>query len=213
VSERALALIEIAHPEFREALLEEAKQLGYVRGDQTLKSRKAYPAEEERQVTLRDGREILLRPTRTTDVESLQELFYNLSDRDIYTRFFTNLKSFSTKQAQHLCSVSYEEEMAFVAVTGDWEDEKVVGSCCYYVDPSTNLADVAYMIRPDWQGLGLGGALQQRNIEYAQAQGLRGFTADVLCENEKMLRVFEKSGCQISKKVASGAYEIVMLFN
>jgi hypothetical protein len=50
-------------------------------------------------------------------------------------------------------------------------------------------------------------------MEYATAHGLRGFTADVLCENQKMLRVFEKSGCQISKMAASGAFEVVMLFN
>ena len=213
VSERAVALIEIAHPDFRSTLLDEAKQLGYVRGDLTLKSRKAYPADEERQIALKDGRKILLRPTRTTDVDSLQDLFYSLTPKDIYTRFFTNLKSLSTKNAQHLCSVSYEEEMAFVAVTGEREHETVVGSSCYYVDPSTNLADVAYMIRPEWQGLGLGTALQQRTTEYAKAHGLRGFTADVLVENKKMLQVFENSGCRVSKKVVSGDYEIVMLFD
>lgn len=212
VADRAVALIEIAHPAFRQPLLEEAKRLGYLRDEQTLKSRRAYPAEEERRVVLKDGREVLLRPTRATDVDSLQDLFYSLSREDIYTRFFTNLKSFSTSKAQHLCSVSYEEEMAFVAVTGDWEDETVVGSACYYVDQSTNLADVAYMIRHEWQGLGLGVHLQQRLVEYARASGLRGFTADVLCENEAMLAVFEKSGCKITKKVASGVFEVVMLF-
>ena len=213
IDERAMALIEIAHPRFRETLLEEAKRLGYVRNEQTLKSRKAYPTEEERRVTLKDGREVLLRPTRTTDVESMQTLFYSLSARDVYTRFFTNLSSFSAKQAQHLCSVSYEEEMAFVAVTGDWEDETVVGSSCYYLDPSTKLADVAYMIHPEWQGRGLGSALQDRTIEYAKEHGLRGFRADVLTENAKMLRVFENSGCQISKQIVSGSYEIEMLFD
>ena len=69
------------------------------------------------------------------------------------------------------------------------------------------------MIRPEWQGLGLGTALQQRTTEYAKAHGLRGFTADVLVENKKMLRVFENSGCRVSKKVVYGDYEIVMLFD
>jgi hypothetical protein len=49
-------------------------------------------------------------------------------------------------------------------------------------------------------------------MEYAKASGLRGFTADVLCENKKMLAVFERSGCKITKKLASGAFEVVMLF-
>jgi len=213
VRERAVALIEIAHPDFRSILLEQGKELGYLRRDQTLKSRRAYPAEEERRVVLKDGREVLLRPTRATDVEPLQNLFYGLGPKDVYTRFFTNLKSLTAKNAQHLCSVSYEEEMAFLAVTGDWEQETVVGSSCYYVDPSTNLADVAYMIRPEWQGLGLGTALQQRTTEYATRHGLRGFRADVLVENAKMLRVFENSGGRVSKKIVSGDYEIVVLFN
>jgi acyl-CoA hydrolase/GNAT superfamily N-acetyltransferase len=212
VRERALALIEIAHPSFREELLEEARRLAYVPKKQILKSRKAYPEEEEREVVLKDDRKVLLRPTRASDVDGMQELFYSLTEEDIYTRFFTNLKSFSASQAQHLCSVSYEEEMAFLAVVGDWEEERVVGSGCYYADPSTNLADVAYMIHPDWQGLGLGGHLQRRLIEYAKSKGLRGFTADVLSENEKMLAVFEKGGFKVSSKVVEGTYEVVMLF-
>jgi len=212
VRERALALIEIAHPSFREELLEEARRLAYVPKKQILKSRKAYPEEEEREVVLKDERKVLLRPTRTSDVDGMQELFYSLTEQDIYTRFFTNLKSFSASQAQHLCSVSYEEEMAFLAVVGDWEEEHIVGSGCYYADPSTNLADVAYMIHPEWQGLGLGGHLQRRLIEYAKSKGLRGFTADVLSENEKMLAVFEKGGFKVSSKVVEGTYEVVMLF-
>jgi len=48
-----------------------------------------------------------------------------------------------TARAQHLCNVSYDEEMAFVAVTGSWEHEEVVGNACYYVNPATRLADVA----------------------------------------------------------------------
>lgn len=212
IRERAVALMEIAHPAFRDRLLEEAKRLGYVPAIQKLKSRRAYPAEEEREIALKNGRTVRLRPSRATDVDGMQALFYALPEKDVYTRFFTNLQSLDVSKAQHLCNVSYEQEMAFVAVAGEREDEVVVGSGCYYVNPATNLADVAFMIHPDWQGVGLGGVLQQRLIEYARARGVRGFTADVLCENAKMLAVFERSGCAVSKRIASGAYEIEMLF-
>ena len=210
--ERALALIEIAHPDHREQLLDAAKQRGLLASGQHLKSRKAYPSEQERRATLKEGTEILVRPTRATDEAAMKELFYNLTPEDIYTRFFTNLKSLTSERAQHLCSVDYENEMAFAAVVGSWEEETIVGSGCFYVDPSTNLADVAYMIHPDWQGKGLGTVLQQRLMEYARELGLRGFTADVLAENEKMLAVFEKSGCQVDAKASSGVLEVTMLF-
>lgn len=211
--ERAVALMEIAHPLLRGELLGEAKRLGYVPEKQKLRSRSAYPTGEERRVTLRDGRRVLLRPTRSTDAPALQQLFHALPPRDVYTRFFTNLGSLTDASAEHLSSVDFEHEMAFVGVTGeDWEREQVVGNSAYYVDPSTNLADVGYMIHPHWQGVGLGTALQERTIEYARARGVRGFTADVLMDNRAMLRVLERAGFEMAKRAVGGAYEVVMLF-
>lgn len=79
--------------------------------------------------------------------------------------------------------------MAFVASVGQDEDETVVATASYYVDASTGLADVGYMVDSEWKGAGLGSALQARAIEYARAHGVRGFTADVLRENAAMLKV------------------------
>ncbi len=212
IRDRALALIEISHPEFRQELLEDARRLGYVSAEQTLKSRQAYPQEEERDVGLSDGQVLRLRPTRASDVRAFQQLFHDLRPEDIYTRFFTNLRSLSENKAQHLCNVDYENEMAYAAVTGDMDKEEMLGSCCYFADPSTRLADVAFMIHPDYQGKGLGTVLVQQLMEYARRQGLRGFTADVLSENKPMLRVFEKSGAKIETKLESGVFEVTLLF-
>jgi acyl-CoA hydrolase/RimJ/RimL family protein N-acetyltransferase len=213
LGQRAVALIEIAHPDHREELLTAAKRLGYVHAKQSLRSRSAYPTAEERRVALRDGRVVLIRPTRTTDAPGLQQHFYSLTPRDIYTRFFTNLSSLTDEWAEHLCSVDYEQEMAFAAVTGeDWEHEQVVANSAYYVDPSTNLADVAYIVHPEWQGVGLASAMQARTIEYARNRGLRGFTADVLIENKAMLRVFERSGLALSRRTEQGVHELKVLF-
>jgi acyl-CoA hydrolase/GNAT superfamily N-acetyltransferase len=212
IRERALSIIEIAHPKFREWLLDEARRLGYVRADQKLKSQVAYPEEEEREVTLKGGKTFLIRPARASDVGSLHDIFYNLTSADRYTRFFTGLKSLSVDAAEHLCNVDYDREMAFVAVYGDREGDRVVGSSCYYVNPTTNLAEVAYMILPEWQGVGLGGALQQRMIEYAKKRGLRGFTADILAQNAKMKKLFQAGSPNVSIEREGDTYEVTMLF-
>jgi acyl-CoA hydrolase/RimJ/RimL family protein N-acetyltransferase len=212
IRERALALIEIAHPKFREWLLDEARRLGYVRSNQQLKSKVAYPEEEEREVALKGGRTLLLRPARASDGPTLSDVFYNLTDQDRYTRFFTRLKSLSVNEAEHLCNVDYDHEMAFVAVHGDREGDRIVGSSCYYVNPTTNLAEVAYMILPEWQGVGLGGALQQRMIEYAKKKGLRGFTADILAQNMKMKKLFQAGSPNVSIEREGDTYEVTMLF-
>ncbi len=211
IRERALSLIEIAHPDFRTHLLEEAKRLGYVRRDQTLKSKTAYPAEEEREVLLKNNTAVLIRPSKASDVEGLQDLFYHLRPEDIRTRFFTRMSSLPVSRAEHLCNVDYENEMAFVAVAGTRENEQIVGSACYSVDPSTDMAEVAYVIHPEWQGLGLGKALQARMVEYARSRGLRGFTADILAENKKMISLINQSGT-VSMKQVFGEYRVTVNF-
>jgi len=203
IRERALALIEISHPSFRSWLLEEGKRLGYIRPDQNLKSKAAYPAEEEREVELKNGEIVLLRPARASDVEGLQNIFYHTSEHDIYTRFFTNLKSLSVP--------NFEDEVAFMAVVGDREQDLIVGTSCYMVDPSTQLAEVGYMVLPEWQGIGLGTELQRRMAEYAQSRGVRGFKAEVLAENQKMLKLAQGAP-DTSMELSSGVYEITMLF-
>lgn len=212
IRERALALIEIAHPEFRSWLLEEAKRLGYVRSDQNLRSKIAYPVHEEREAKLKNGVSFLIRPSKASDIQGLQDFFYHLSKEDVYTRFFQNLKFLPTSVAEHLCNVDYETEMACVAVTGVRENEIIIGSACYFVNPTSNLAEAAYMIHPDWQGFGLGGMLQQWLIEYAKAKGLRGFTLEILTTNNKMLRLAKSAVTQVSTERSGDTYEVVMIF-
>ncbi len=211
IRERALALIEIAHPKFRPWLLEEAKRLGHIRPDQKLKSLGAYPVEEEREVTVKSGAAVLLRPAKASDVRGLQNIFYNMSERDVYTRFFSYLKALSVDAAEHLCNVDYETEMAFVAAVGEREHDTIIGSSCYFLNPTTNLAEVAYMILPEWQGVGLGTLLQNRMAEYARTKGIRGFTAEILDENVKMKKLAQNSP-NVSMKNIEGTFEVTMLF-
>jgi Acetyl-CoA hydrolase/transferase C-terminal domain len=159
LAERAIALIDIAHPDYRDELLDAAKASALVARRQELHSRTAYPVDELREVRLRDGRSVLIRPTRTSDTAAMQELFYRLSEEDVQTRFFQHLTSLTDTAAQHLCSVDYEEEMAFAAVVGPSERERIVAASSYFLNPATGLAEVAYMVDPEWQGADLGAVL------------------------------------------------------
>ena len=79
--------------------------------------------------------------------------------------------------------MNHETEVAFLGVTGPRENEEVVGSACYFLSPTTNLAETAFMVAPEWQGPGLGSALQARLQEYAVSRGVRGFVAEILPRN------------------------------
>jgi acyl-CoA hydrolase/RimJ/RimL family protein N-acetyltransferase len=212
LAERAVALIEIAHPDLRDELLAGAIERGLVGPRQELHSRVAYPVDQMRDVRLRDGREVRVRPTRTTDARAMQDLFYQLSEEDRDSRFLHRLSSLTDKAAQYLCSVDYETEMAFAAVVGPAEHERIVAASCYYLNPASRLADVAYMVDPDWQGAGLGTLLHTELVEYARDHGARGLTAEVLLRNAPMMRVFERGEHSLSAKTAEGVRELTMLF-
>ena len=212
LAERAVALIEIAHPDARYSLLGAAIDRGLVGPKQQLHSRSAYPIAEVRDVRLRDGRPVCVRPTRTSDSGAMQDLFHRLPDQDVESRFLQKLSSLTDTAALYLCSVDYEQEMAFAAVAGPPERERIVAASSYYLSPATGLAEVAYMVDPDWQGAGLAGLLHARMFEYARERGVRGFRADVLVGNTRMMRVFRRAGHQLSVKTSAGIQEVTMLF-
>ena len=97
-------------------------------------------------------------------------------------------------------------------VVGGLGPRGVVATASYYVDASTGLADVGYMVDSAWKGAGLGSALQARAIEYARAHGVRGFTADVLRENAAMLKVLKRADAQVTVSPGEGSWEIVQRF-
>jgi GNAT superfamily N-acetyltransferase len=212
VRERAVALIQIAHPDSRPALFEQAQALGYLPADQKLRNLRAYAVEDEATVRLKDQRALLLRPVMPTDVEGIRQLFHRLTVREVYTRFFRKLRGLTNQDVQRLCNLDYDNEVALVAVTGTREQPVICGHAMYVVDPSTNLAETAFIVHPDWQGQGLGVAMQKRLAELAVARGVRGFVAEVLASNETMIRLAHTSAAEVQTVSLGGSVQITALF-
>jgi acyl-CoA hydrolase/GNAT superfamily N-acetyltransferase len=212
IRQRATALIELAHPKFRPELFAQAQAMGYIAAEQTLHNLKAYPVEDEQSVTLKDGRTVLLRPASSSDAQGIRELFHHLSEEDVYTRFFRHVRGLSDAEVDRLCNVNYESEVAFVAMAGSREDEAIVGQACYFINPTTNLADTAFMVHPDWQGCGLGTALQNCMVTHAKRRGLRGFEADILPGNDRMLRLARGGAADVQMQRDHDSVRITQLF-
>jgi acyl-CoA hydrolase/GNAT superfamily N-acetyltransferase len=196
IRQRALSLIEIAHPSFRAELLAAAKGRRFVFPDQVV-PRGVYPPREEARVKLRSGEDVLVRPLRMSDEEPLQDLFYRLSDESTYKRFLAFKKAHPHQEMQNLVDLDYELSMALVVSAHEGEDAEIIGMARYDVDPATGFAEVAFVVRDEWQGKGVGTMLMRRLIELARSRGVKGFTADVLAMNHPMLSIFEKSGLTV----------------
>jgi RimJ/RimL family protein N-acetyltransferase len=215
VRERAMALIAIAHPKFRPWLIQEAKKLNLIYKDQAFipGKRGEYPEELETYRTTKSGLEILLRPVKISDEHLLKDFFYALSDTSLYRRFISMRKDMPHERLQEFVVIDYTKELVILATIQKEEGvEEVVGVGQYAIDERTNTAEVAFVVRDDYQGQGIGTELLAYLTYLAKRQGLHGFTAEVLEENRPMLHLFEKMGFDIEKRRSEGVYELKMTF-
>jgi len=103
--------------------------------------------------------------------------------------------------------------MVILAVIEEEEREIVAGVGQYGIDAETHTAEVALVVRDDEQDRGIGTELLNYLTVLAKREGLLGFTAEVLTENEAMMHLFERSGFTIDKRRDAGVYELRMLFD
>jgi len=214
IRHRAMDLIRIAHPKFRKELLAAAKEYSYVYPDQVLPPLTAqYPKELETYKTFKDNLVVFFRPVKPSDERMLQEFFYSLSDRSTYRRYFTSKKTLLHKEAQWLVNLDYREQMAIVGIKKDEKgNEKIITVGRYFLDRTTNMAEVDFTIGDQDQNKKVGSFLLRYLIQIAKEQGISGFTAEVLATNPAMLKVFYKSGCIIKSILDGGSYSISFRF-
>ena len=149
-----------------------------------------YPAGEEADIVLRDGTAMRLRPIRPDDGPGLLDLYDRLSPDSLYFRFFA-LPDKDPGKAEYLARVDYDRRYAVVAEMAG----AIVGVArweCLADRPGH--AEVAFTVADDVQGRGLGSALFRRLAALARARKITVFEAEVLKNNERMLRLFARSG-------------------
>jgi acyl-CoA hydrolase/GNAT superfamily N-acetyltransferase len=214
IRERAMELIAIAHPKFRPWLVSEAKERSLVYRDQAFIAGKRgeYPEDLEVYRTSQSGLTMLLRPVKISDEPLLKDFFLSLSDESVRKRFISSRTDMPHERLQEFVIIDYTKEMVILAVRRDEHVEQIIGVGQYGIDEKSHTAEVALVVRDDHQGKGVGTALLSYLTQLAQAQGLLGFTAEVLFENAAMLRLFEKMGFDIQRKTGAGVVELRMGF-
>ncbi|MEM2843641.1 MAG: GNAT family N-acetyltransferase [Candidatus Bathyarchaeia archaeon] len=210
IRERALSLMSIAHPKFRNELLEWAKSHNYVPKEILPFPTAEYPEELEKFITLKDGSQILLRPIKPSDATMKQHFFYSLSKETIYKRYFGQLKAMPIKRIWPYVIIDYENEMVIVASAMENGLETIVGIGSYVKIPGTKTAEVALVVRDDWQNKGLGTVLLNYLIEIGKNKEIENFTAWVFTENMKMLHIFKKLPYKTEFRVEGDLYHITV---
>jgi len=214
IRERAMELIFIAHPKFRPWLIEEAKKFNLIYKDQAFipEKRGEYPEELETYKTTKSGHEVLLRPVKIRDEPLLKEFFYSLSDKSLYRRFISRRTDIPHERLQEFVVIDYTKEMVILATKQKDEKEEILGLGQYSIYENSLTAEVAFLVKDQWQNMGIGTELLSYLTYLAKKQGLSGFTAEVLRENTPMLHLFKSMGFDIDKQSDSETFELKMTF-
>ena len=214
VQERAIALISIAHPDFRGRLLQEAIAARYVRPEFARLEGKLVvgPADLNATRLLDDGTQINFRPIHPTDEPRMVDLFYALSQETIYYRFMSRSKQIPRSEIQDYVFIDHRTDVAIVATVPEAYGDDIIAIGRYYLDEKTNMAEVAFVVRDDWQNRGIGTELFLYLAKIAVRNGIRGFTAEVLRSNRAMQRVFHKSDYRVTSAPSDDVYSFVIEF-
>jgi acyl-CoA hydrolase/GNAT superfamily N-acetyltransferase len=191
--ERAMALISIAHPDFKEDLFFQAKELELLGPERRLTESLfgTYPAKLEEALRI-GSQKIILRPARLVDERMIQEHFYTMEKSDIFSRFLHEKLFFPRKDVAVMVQTDYIRDLPIVAVIGDFGFEKVIAIGAYFLDPAKNMAELAFSVLKEWQGLGLSSAILKMLTKAARGNGLSGLLAYTQPQNQGMIKLFQK---------------------
>ena len=210
IRERVLGLINIAHPKFRNELIQAAKVQKYIYEDQIELAwdKVSYPEELEHYDTLRDGTEIFFRPIKPADEPALSEMLYSLSENSIQTRYFAHTMRFPHRDVQQLTNIDYRQNLSLVGVVPSTSGEQIVAIAQYFLDPKTQAAEVAFIVQDEWQQKGMGTFLLDCITQIAKQRGVKRFYAKVLPTNKPMLTIFHNSGYKVNTEFDGEVYSI-----
>lgn len=215
IYQRVVELAQIAHPDFRKELIESAKTFHYIFADQ-----QAPRAEDllfleryKSRITLKNGKSMAVRPILPTDEFGYRNFFYSLQEKTVYHRFFRRVRLFPREMAQnHWAAVDYRRNMSLIGLVRFRGHKEIVAIGTYLGEENDDHAEVAFVVREDFQGMGIGSRFLEILERIARKNGYRGFTATVLLENRAMIRVFKKRYPEARIELREGSAEIIMDF-
>ena len=192
LQERAVGMISVAHPAFREELFAQAKGMGLIGPERALGEavHGVYPVKLEEVITV-DGEEVTIRPAKPVDDRRIQEHYYGLDKEDVFSRFRHEKTCFSRSDIDVRSCVDYIKVLTILAIVGEFGFGRVVaiGECMLI--EKINMAEVAFSVNKRYQNKGIARRILRKLAEAAREQGFFGLMAFTSPNNQAMIRMFK----------------------
>jgi len=213
--ERAQALIDIAHPDDRAALVEAAKGKKILYHDQIFlaESARLYPADIAATQTIIDDLSVRYRAMRPSDEEGMRDLFYRFSDEAVYSRYFHSVSSMPHAKMQEYVNVDWNQIVSVVGLVGEEGKGRIIAESRFIRIPGSPYAEVVFVVDEKYQQRGIASFLYQMMIGLAKKRRIKGFTAEVLFSNIGIMKVFRKGNLPVKAHLEGGVYHLEIPFN
>jgi len=160
---------------------------------------------------LKDGGSIRVRAIRPDDKQRLVDHFRRLSPRSVYYRFFGIKRELTAEELRRFTEPDFVRHVGLVATLREGGEERIIGVGQYIVrdvQRAPHRAEVAFAVADEHQGRGIGTLLLEHLAKLARANGIAEFEADVLGENNQMLKVFADSGFRVARSLEGGIVHV-----
>jgi|GEM_PF-112695 len=159
-----------------------------------------------KEVELRDGTRITLRPLVKEDEAQLIRLFRDVSEADI--RFLRDNVSDPEVIRTWCSNINYDRVLPIIAVA----DGEIVADATIHrrpVGPYRDVAKYRVYVRPDFRGRGLALKMLQEAVAAAQSVGLKKLVMEIFADEIDLINAAERHGFQ--REAILPAYQIVVL--
>jgi acyl-CoA hydrolase/GNAT superfamily N-acetyltransferase len=208
--ERAISLISIAHPDFRDELMEAAHEIRYLEKDarRSATSRAIYPHDWEYSGSFPGAGRVFFRPARSADERVVKEFFYSLPRDEAYFRFLSLMKVFPYYDVKAMVNIDYHREMCVLGFAGEMGSERIISVAYYHLDDETMTAEVDFAVHPDYVRGGIATSMVRHMVGKGKQRGIKTIVSYISPGNERVLGVFQKLGCVMETSLSAGVYEI-----
>lgn len=157
-------------------------------------------------VRLDPAHRVSIRPIDQFDRSGLSDFYANLSPESTRRRFL-GIRPITEAELAEM--VEGPGIVGVLRSPGE-EDGAVVGHAQICPEGASS-AEVAFAVRDDLQGRGIGGSLVTGVIELARRNGWRRLRAVTSPENVAMRRLFLHAGCVVERDLLDGGVEEIVL--